>query len=74
MKSNEELINGAAEKAYPATVNPNTGNDENWYNKKVWKEGAIWAMKDSCKASTEAHNQAILNNGICKNCYSSKIR
>ncbi len=42
-------VNLAAEKAYPCTVNPDTGNDENWYNKQVWKEGAIWAIVNNKK-------------------------
>ena len=44
-----ETIDEAAEKAYPFTGNPDTGNDENWYNKQVWKEGAIWAIVNNKK-------------------------
>jgi hypothetical protein len=45
-----EMINEAAEKAYPSTVNPDTGNDENWYNKQIWKEGAVWGIQNKEKS------------------------
>ncbi|MBP7316587.1 MAG: hypothetical protein KA968_15370 [Chitinophagaceae bacterium] len=45
-----ETINEAAEKAYPSTVNPDTGNDENWYNKQIWKEGAVWGTQNKGKS------------------------
>lgn len=45
-----EMINEAAEKAYPSTVNPDTGNDENWYNKQIWKEGAVWGTQNKGKS------------------------
>lgn len=45
-----EMINEAAEKAYPSIVNPDTGNDENWYNKQIWKEGAVWGTQNKEKS------------------------
>ncbi len=47
-------INDAAELAYPSTVNPDSGEDENWYNKKVFIEGAICGRKDiKCECDNE---------------------